>query len=170
MHVRSISFITRQDCCTARVKSSQFHVGNSTSVTRNPTCGPKVDNSGFYDCDLWGNWVFLRRYTRNYDYYNNVELAVWTQRNVGPYGIASQDSDQSANRGASKATDPYPITMNYRERGAKYAMTKTYTGEHWWLLDLQVPGVTVSHVLVLGRIYDYEAQQSTKYEVRVGED
>jgi len=43
--------------------SSELLVGNSTTPTDNPSCGVVVDDGGFYDCDLWGRYVTLRRTT-----------------------------------------------------------------------------------------------------------
>jgi len=47
----------------------------------------------------------------------------------------------------------------------------TSPAEHWWLLDLRISGVIVTHVLILGRTLHYRASpDAAGYELRVGDD
>jgi len=88
-HVLMIAVINREDCCQDRLVGSELRVGNSTDPLDNSSCGVVVDDGGFYDCDLWGRYVTLRRATSVQDYFNVAEIGVWAQRNICPRGVAS---------------------------------------------------------------------------------
>ena len=60
-HVRTAVVINRDDCCTTRIGTSAFHVGNSTDPGSNPHCATFTDG-GFFDCDLWGSHASVRRF------------------------------------------------------------------------------------------------------------
>lgn len=84
-------------------------MGNSTDPTENPSCGVIVDTGGFYDCDLWGKYVFLRNTLDTKMYLNIGEMGIWSEKNISPQGVASQSSTSAENRGPTNAQIPVPI-------------------------------------------------------------
>jgi len=112
VHVRTIVIIGRSKSpydSRTRLAGSELRVGNSTDPTANPSCDVVVDAGGFYDCDLWGQYVFLRHTGGNNLYLNIGEISIWSQKNISPNGVASQSSESSVSRGATNAQIPVPI-------------------------------------------------------------
>jgi len=95
VHVRTVGILGREDApydSRKRLKGSEIRVGNSTNPTGNPSCGVIVDTGGFYDCDLWGQYVFLRNTLGTAMNLNIGEMGVWSEKNISPEGVASQSS------------------------------------------------------------------------------
>jgi len=171
-HVKMISVTNRSDCCQDRLKTSELLVGNSTTPTDNPVCeNAVVDEGGFYDCDLWGEYVFVRRVTpKTTDSpYNLCEISVWGDRNIAPLGLASMQTTDGDND-ATKAQTPAPISNDYA-RTAKYSMTLIDGGvDPWWQLDLGLPGIPIKYVLLTPRVTSGENECNPGIEVLVGDD
>ena len=80
-----------------RLNNSEVRVGNTpttdkASASANPSCGVIVNDSGFFDCNLSGRYVTLRRFSNLNAEYHFAELAVWAQKNICPKGVASMSS------------------------------------------------------------------------------
>jgi len=94
----------------------------TTPADANPSCGVIVNESGFFDCDLWGSVVTIRRFTQNTAPYNLSQISVWVGKNVSPKGVATMQTELSATNGAAEAQTPVPIWPNTLE-GTKYAQS-----------------------------------------------
>ena len=105
-HVQMIAVINRGDNNYGRIKTSELRVGNSTDPLENPPCDVVVNDGGFYDCDLWGQYVTLRRVHTKDRPFHVGEISVWAQKNICPKGIASLETVSSS---ATNAQDPVPI-------------------------------------------------------------
>jgi len=88
-HVLMIAVINRENMLYEKLAGSELRVGNSTDPLDNLSCGVVVDDGGFYDCDVWGRYVTLRRTTNVNDYFHVAEISVWAQKNICPKGVAS---------------------------------------------------------------------------------
>jgi len=89
-HVNTIGVFNREIVTKEILMiGSELRLGNSTTPTENPGCGVSVDDSGFYDCDLWGRYATLRRASLLDDFFVADEIGVWTQKNICPLGVAS---------------------------------------------------------------------------------
>ena len=88
-HVLMIAVINRENKNQGRLAGSELLVGNSTNPLGNPSCGVVVDDGGFYDCNLWGRYVTLRRTTSVNEGFHVAEISLWEQRNICPKGVAS---------------------------------------------------------------------------------
>jgi len=90
--VRTIALTTEESALLriAWITGSTLHVGNSTTVTDNPSCDVIVNDSGYYTCDLWGKYVGIHKSSAAE--FVVCELAVFADRNIAPSGTASQST------------------------------------------------------------------------------
>jgi len=63
VRVRFISLTIGEQLGLGRSHDSELRVGNLTSPSgdTNPSCEVRVDEGGFYNCNLWGDRVTMRR-------------------------------------------------------------------------------------------------------------
>lgn len=146
-------------------------------------CG-KVDDGGFYNCPaamedeistvtLWN--------PSEVEPLHVVEIGVWDNPNICPFGEASQSSERSDgngtsgdSRGASQAQSTAPISSNLK-RVKQASITKKIAGETpWWQLDLYFPSLPIKEVLLIG-VDSTNTNMSDKdlfegYQVIVGDD
>jgi len=121
----------------------------TTPADANPSCDVTVNESGFYDCDLWGSVVTFRRYTPGTGALNINQISVWVGKNVCPKGLATMQTELSATYAAAEAQTPVPILTN-TNRGTKYAQSEVASTNPFWRLDLRLNGVPIKNILVLG--------------------
>ena len=154
-----------------RLIGSELLVGNSTDHATNPSCGVVVDDGGFFECDLWGRYVTLRRANTVNDHYHVAQISVWGERNICPKGTVTQSSVFTDGNGAhspENAQTPVPILTD-DSRGHKVSMT-IHESNPYWQLDLGI-SVPVKELLILGNIKGSQtATQGPGYSVRVGDD
>jgi len=88
-HVRTIAFKTDETTNVAydKIRGSTLRVGNSTTITDNPSCGHTINDAGYHDCDLWGKYVGIHRSTANQLII--CELSVYADKNIAPIGTAT---------------------------------------------------------------------------------
>jgi len=158
-HVRTILFMNDQTDGTSRAKISgaTLHVGNSTTVTSNPSCGVTVEAGGYYECDLWGVYVGITLTTSGGDI-GVCELAVHNAKNVVPLGIISQSSTFGG-RIAENCMGPEMYSN-------KICVTGVGDGTSWLNVDLGLPDLPIKTVIVHGRTRD--GYTLLNYELRVG--
>jgi len=92
-HVRTIAFMNDMTDAISggKISGATLHVGNSTTVTHNPSCEVTVKKGGYYECDLWGVYVGITLVTSGGDI-SVCELAVHDAKNVVPLSTASLSS------------------------------------------------------------------------------
>jgi len=134
----------------SRLGVVEFRVGNSTTVTDNPTCDVDITDGGFYECDLWGSYVFISRKVSFNEYLNLGEITIWGDKNIAPLGTASMQTT-SGSQTADKASTPAPIDSDY-DRIDKYSLSLTNGGnDPWWQLDFGRDGIPIKYVLTTPR-------------------
>jgi len=87
--VRTIYIANSEDNPDLMV-GSQFLVGNSTDIDSNLACPVAVDDGGLYGCDLWGRYLYFTN--PGTQKLLACEIAVYSDRNITPFGTASQES------------------------------------------------------------------------------
>ena len=87
--MRTIAFKTDETTNVAydKIRGSTLRVGNSTTITDNPSCRHTINDAGYHDCDLWGKYVGIHRSTANQLII--CELSVYADKNIAPIGTAT---------------------------------------------------------------------------------
>jgi len=160
-----------------RLNNSEVRVGNNpasdkASATANPSCGVVVNDSGFFDCNLRGRYVTLRRFSNLNAEYHFAEIAVWTQKNICPKGVASMSSvfvDNGVVCSASKAQNYVAIQDLIRAQRLVARTDFNVDFAPYWQLDLGLEGLPIKTVLILGGTEYVPNVYKTGYSVSVGD-
>ena len=65
-HVRALTMVVREAGWRQFLYTSRFYVGNQTNpelAKQDPHCGYDLTEAGFYDCDLWGAFFTMAKFT-----------------------------------------------------------------------------------------------------------
>ena len=168
--VRTVVIANRKNCCSERIAGSEIRIGNQTDTNANPSCAVVVNDGGVYDCDLRGDIVIIRRATAANDIYNIMEIAIWSDKNICPKGVASQSSTSGA-FDATRAQIPVPLIQRVeRSTLGKYSFTVQGELNPCYKVDLKIDGIPIKEVILFGRDHETdEAASNDGYEVRIGD-
>ena len=114
--------------------------------------------------------MILRRATAIDTHYHPAEIAIWSDKNICPKGVASQSSTSGV-FDATRAQIPVPLIQRVeRSNLGKYSFTVQGELNPWYKVDLKIDGIPIKEVLLFGRVHDTdEAASNDGYEVRIGD-